>query len=237
MALEALLEGAAEALTRTLIEQALAGDGAALRFCVGRLLPARRDRPVVFELPEIESAGDLVKAGRAILAACAAGSLSPDEATKVMNLITSVQALEKIRCVEERVTELERRRQACATKTSRAEAAPCGRRVSRPAPAASSQREALGISGREIETGIPASRRVACKSPVFNSTARLAAWSKSPAAEERFILCAARFCPREGPSTRVRTARAAPCAHPAGPASTWVIRGPPSDFTGVTALR
>jgi hypothetical protein len=34
LAREDVLEGAAEALVRTLIEQALAGDGAALRFCV-----------------------------------------------------------------------------------------------------------------------------------------------------------------------------------------------------------
>src|ERR1700721_364930 len=119
LALDDALEGAAEELTRTLIAKALAGDGAAQRFCVGRLLPARRDRPVVFELPEIESAGGLVKAARAVLAACAAGSLSPDEAKEVMNLIISVQAIEKTGCVEQRVTELERRAQACATKTSR----------------------------------------------------------------------------------------------------------------------
>jgi hypothetical protein len=232
-----VLEGAAEALTRALIEQALAGDGAALRFCVGRLLPARRDRPVAFDLPEIASGGDLVKAARAILAACAAGVLSPNEATKVMDLITSIQAIEKMGCVEKRVTELERRRQARATKTPREEAAKCDRRASRPARAAGSPREALDISGREIETGIHAPRRVACKSPVFNSTTRLVRWAKSPAAAERFILRAARFCPRGGPSIRVRTARAAPFAHPAGSVSTWVIRGPPSDFTGVTALR
>ena len=133
MALEAVLEGAAEALTRTLIAKALAGNGAALRFCVGRLLPAQRDRPVAFDLPEIAGGGDLVKAARAILAACAAGVLSPDEATEVMDLITSIQAIERMGCVEKRVTELERRRQACATKTPREEAAQCDRCASRPA--------------------------------------------------------------------------------------------------------
>ncbi len=48
MAIEALLDGEAEALSRKAIEMALAGDGVALRLCLERLLPARRDRPVSF---------------------------------------------------------------------------------------------------------------------------------------------------------------------------------------------
>ena len=131
LAVEAALEDAAEALTRKLINKALAGDGVALRFCVGRLLPARRDRPVVFDLPEIAGAGDLVKAARAVLAACAGGTLSPGEAKEVMDLITAVQALEKMGDVEKRVIALERRQQACAAKTARDQAAQCHRRASR----------------------------------------------------------------------------------------------------------
>ena len=53
-----------------------------------------------------------------VLAACAAGSLSPNEAKEGMNLIISVQAIEKTGCVEKRVTELERRRPAWAQPTS-----------------------------------------------------------------------------------------------------------------------
>jgi hypothetical protein len=82
-------------------------------------------------LQEIEGPGDLFKAACAVLAACAAGELSPAEANEVVNLITAVRAIEKMGCVETRVMELERRAQACE------EAAPFGRRASRPAPAAS----------------------------------------------------------------------------------------------------
>jgi len=46
---EALLDGEAEAISRKLIEKALEGDTTALRLCLERILPPRRDRPIQFE--------------------------------------------------------------------------------------------------------------------------------------------------------------------------------------------
>jgi hypothetical protein len=46
LAAEALLDGEAEALTRKAVEMALRGDTVALRLCLERLMPPRRDRPV-----------------------------------------------------------------------------------------------------------------------------------------------------------------------------------------------
>jgi hypothetical protein len=89
VALEALLDGEAEAITRKAIEKAKEGDRAALRLCVERFLPARRDRSVEFELPTIKTAADALAASAAVLAACADGALSPSEATEVMALVTS----------------------------------------------------------------------------------------------------------------------------------------------------
>jgi hypothetical protein len=53
VAIEVLLEGEGEALTRKAIELAKAGDMQALRLCMDRLAPPRRDSPVVFDLPEM----------------------------------------------------------------------------------------------------------------------------------------------------------------------------------------
>ena len=50
LALETLLDGQAEALTQKAIELALGGDMMALRMCLDRILPARRDRPVSIEM-------------------------------------------------------------------------------------------------------------------------------------------------------------------------------------------
>ena len=54
IALEKLLDGQATALTQKAIDLALAGDMAALRLCLDRILPPRKDRPVTFVLPPIE---------------------------------------------------------------------------------------------------------------------------------------------------------------------------------------
>ena len=53
LAAEALLDGEAEALTRKAVEMALGGDTVALRLCLERLMPPRRDRPVAVPLPQI----------------------------------------------------------------------------------------------------------------------------------------------------------------------------------------
>src|SRR5215475_9848913 len=45
LAAEALLDGEAEALTRKAVEMALGGDTVALRLCLERLVPPRKDRP------------------------------------------------------------------------------------------------------------------------------------------------------------------------------------------------
>ena len=51
LAAEALLEGEAEALTRKLVDKAKEGDNGALRFCLDRICPPRRDRVVTIEMP------------------------------------------------------------------------------------------------------------------------------------------------------------------------------------------
>ncbi len=86
---EQLLEGEAEALLRKLIEKALEGDTTALRLCVDRLVPPRRDRLVTFALPKVESAKDAGTAAAAILAACANGELSPREADELVGIVAA----------------------------------------------------------------------------------------------------------------------------------------------------
>src|SRR3954447_8683346 len=71
VAAETLLEGEAEAITRKAIELAKGGDGPALRLCMDRILPARRDRPIFFNLPPLTKAADAVEANAALVAAVA----------------------------------------------------------------------------------------------------------------------------------------------------------------------
>lgn len=105
LAIEALLEGEAEALTRKAVELAKAGDMQALRLCMDRLAPPRKDRSVTFDLPPIDTLGDLPKATRALMAAVATGELTPAEAAELGKLLDAhVKAIE--------VTDLNRRLEA-----------------------------------------------------------------------------------------------------------------------------
>jgi hypothetical protein len=109
LAVEALLDGEAEELTRRAIELAKAGDGTALRLCLERVLPARRDRLIAFELPAIETAADASRAMSAILRAVADGAISPSEGQAVAGLLEGfVKTLEATE-FEKRLAALEGR--------------------------------------------------------------------------------------------------------------------------------
>ena len=107
LAVEALLDGEAEVLTRKAIERAKDGDSVALRLCLERILPPRKDRPVSFALPKIESAADAGKASTAILTAVATGDVTPLEAEAVLGLLEGHAKVLEVRDLEERITTLE----------------------------------------------------------------------------------------------------------------------------------
>jgi hypothetical protein len=109
LAIEALLEGEAEALSRKAVELALSGDTVALRLCLDRIAPPRKDRHVTFDLPAIDSASNGVHASSAVLAAVANGELTPSEASEIVRVIEAhVKTLEAAE-FEERLAKLEKR--------------------------------------------------------------------------------------------------------------------------------
>ena len=110
MAADLLLEGEAEAITRKAIDLAKEGDTVALRLCLERIAPARKDRPVLFALPPIATTADVVKASAALLQAVASGDLTPSEAAELGKLVEAhVRAIE-VTDVQERLTRLEKQR-------------------------------------------------------------------------------------------------------------------------------
>jgi Family of unknown function (DUF5681) len=109
LALESLLDGEAEALTRKAVELALAGDITALRLCLDRILPPRKDRPVSFEMPLINNAVDARAASAALLAAVASGALTPSEASEVGKLIDGYVRSIEVTEVLARLDKLEKR--------------------------------------------------------------------------------------------------------------------------------
>lgn len=107
LACEALLEGEAEALTRKAIDMALGGDTTALRICIERITPPRKDTPIQFELPPIDSAQDAGAAAKAILRAVAEGDITPAEGASVMALVDQFRRTMELGEIEARLAALE----------------------------------------------------------------------------------------------------------------------------------
>ena len=103
----ALLDGEAEALTRQAVNMALEGDTTALRLCLERIAPPRRDAPVTFDLPRMETALDAANAAGAVLDAVALGDLTPTEGAHVMSLVEAYRRTLEATAMEARMTELE----------------------------------------------------------------------------------------------------------------------------------
>jgi Family of unknown function (DUF5681) len=92
---EQFFDGASSALAEKAVAMALAGDAAALRLCIGRVIAPRRHRPNGFALPPLESAADLAPAMTAIAAAVSDGSLSTGEAWELSQVLdTFIRAVE-----------------------------------------------------------------------------------------------------------------------------------------------
>ena len=106
---EQLLDGEAAAITRKAIELAKSGDRLALRLCMDRIVPPRRDRSVHFTIPELNLAADASKAIAAIASAVARGELGVSEATELSRMIEAyVRAIEATD-LEKRLLALEQR--------------------------------------------------------------------------------------------------------------------------------
>ena len=80
LAIEKLLDGEAEEITRKAIDLAKGGDMGAIRICLDRLAPPRKDRHIEFVLPKMQKASDASDASAALVEAVSVGELTPSEA-------------------------------------------------------------------------------------------------------------------------------------------------------------
>jgi hypothetical protein len=107
IAIESLLDGEAKALTRKAVAMALEGDTTAMRLVLERILSPRKDRPVMFTLPKLETAADAVKATAALAAAVAAGDLTPAEAGELSKLVDGFTKAVEQHDVQRRLDKIE----------------------------------------------------------------------------------------------------------------------------------
>jgi hypothetical protein len=120
--MESLLEGQAEQLMQKTIELALAGEITALRLCLERIVPPRKERSIHLLLPPIESVQQICQAMAKVSAAIGEGEITPTEGEVLANVLLAHKTVLETGDLGRRMDELEQRmaRREAATTTASA---------------------------------------------------------------------------------------------------------------------
>jgi len=114
LAAEALLDGEAETITRKCIDLAKGGDSMALKLCLSRILPVKRERSIELDLPALGGSKDSLKAIARVVAAVADGEIAPAEGQSLASLLETHRRHYEIEELERRLEDLEA--QQCAAR-------------------------------------------------------------------------------------------------------------------------
>jgi hypothetical protein len=107
--LEAMLDGEVESIGRKVIDAPLAGDSLALKLCIVRLLPAKRERRLKFdfELPDTRDAAGVSAALSALIKATADGRLEVSQAETLARILEGQRRILEAEQLEQRIQALE----------------------------------------------------------------------------------------------------------------------------------
>jgi hypothetical protein len=105
------------ALTRKAIEAALGGDPIALRLCLDRILPPRRERPLRLALPPMKTAADAVGAMATIAAAVANAEITMGKANDLAGLVIAFARSLEVNEFDQRLRFLEEGRNGTRSTT------------------------------------------------------------------------------------------------------------------------
>jgi Family of unknown function (DUF5681) len=100
---EALLAEQAVETAKDILDRAQRGEPAAMRLCMERIAPVGANRPILIELPPVDTPDDVAAAARAVMKALCDGAISAREA---ISLLTVVERLARI---AERVQQMKER--------------------------------------------------------------------------------------------------------------------------------
>ena len=109
MAAEMLLDYQAAAITQKCVDMALEGDPTALRLCLSRLLPIKRERAISLDLPTLKGSQDTLSAIGTVLEAVGEGQITPSEGQAVASLLETHRRAFEIVELENRLDALEAR--------------------------------------------------------------------------------------------------------------------------------
>jgi len=108
-AAELLLDGAVEALTRRAVELALDGKLGALRLCLDRIIPPRRQRAQRLDLAPPRTIADLGSTMAAITTAAMEGTITTGEAAELARVVEIFVRAVETSDFERRLQQLEER--------------------------------------------------------------------------------------------------------------------------------
>ena len=106
--MQEMLEQEAGQLVDKAVKMALAGNIAAIRLCLDRLVPMRRNELLLYQMPSMQKAADAVSAMARITSAAVAGDVTPDEAAKLAKVISHYVNTLEATDFEDRLSQLER---------------------------------------------------------------------------------------------------------------------------------
>jgi len=111
MLAEKLLRDDAKDVVQAVLEAAKGGDMTAARLILERIAPVRKGRPVLLDLPVVQTAADIAAAMAALTMAMASGDLTPDEAATVASVFEMRRKTLETEKFELRLQALEAREQ------------------------------------------------------------------------------------------------------------------------------
>lgn len=109
LALEEILDGEVEDITRKAVDAAKNGDMFAIKLILDRVLPPVRSRPIFIDLPPLNDISSVSIAQSVIIQAVTAGDLLLDEAEALSGLLEARRRAFEATDLEERIKQLESR--------------------------------------------------------------------------------------------------------------------------------
>jgi thioredoxin-like negative regulator of GroEL len=107
LAIEKLLEGEAEGITRKAIDMALEGNVQAMKLVMDRIAPPPKTRKIELSLPETVDAVGVSEAQSTVLRAVAAGDITPDEGATLSGMLEARRRAVETQELEKRINALE----------------------------------------------------------------------------------------------------------------------------------
>jgi hypothetical protein len=87
IAMQEILDGHGESITKKCALLALQGDPTALRLCMERLIPPRKEHPIKLKLARVTTAAEISEAVSNVIEAVVEGQLLPSEAEAITSIL------------------------------------------------------------------------------------------------------------------------------------------------------